>query len=283
MIDIVKMFWYNKIERKQGDKMKTLYLDRKKNGAVLVDGNIAYNLNSLNCAFGDVLSMLEETFPDKIFRHPEGVVKHFKDMFNGNDKSENIWGWSINGTILVSIYDVLSDAENLTLTLHDMEELRIKHFTTLSYLPINITNIDDGIKFENLEKPFHLIYGLLYYYAYYNLKLVKCQHCGRWFATTSFKNKYCPRKSTFNGYTHLNCEQAVRNIKQELARKKKRIYNKLVSYGFVYDGESPSNQFLNDCFEYKSKIDNKSSVENLSEYWDFLENYKAGENNGNDK
>ena len=31
-----------------------------------------------------------------------------------------------------------------------MEELRIKHFTTLSYLPINITNIDEEVDIDAL-------------------------------------------------------------------------------------------------------------------------------------
>jgi len=41
--------------------------------------------------------------------------------------------------------------------------------------------------------------------------------------------------------------------------------------------------FLDECAEYMAKVKNTASVQNLSEYWDFLNNYKDGVKNGNDK
>ena len=111
---------------------------------------------------------------------------------------------------------------------------------------------------------------------------MKCEHCGRWFATTTLKNKYCPRKSTFSGYTQHNCEQAVRNISQELQGEKKRIYNAMTTYTTNY-GNEEINNFLDKCSVFRDKIKNRASVENLSEYWEFLKNYKDGVNNGNSK
>lgn len=52
-------------------------------------------------------------------------------------------------------------------------------------------------------------------------------HCNTLFATISEKTKYCKQKSPYPNYTHLNCEQAVRNISQQIKRKYKRIYNNL--------------------------------------------------------
>ena len=48
-------------------------------------------------------------------------------------------------------------------------------------------------------------------------------------------------------------------------------------------GNEEINNFLDKCSAFRDKIKNRASVENLSEYWEFLKNYKAGVNNGNSK
>lgn len=53
-------------------------------------------------------------------------------------------------------------------------------------------------------------------------------HCNTLFATISEKTKYCKQKSPYPNYTHLNREQAVRNISQQIKRKYKKIYNNLL-------------------------------------------------------
>lgn len=259
--------------------MKTLYLDRQKNGAYLTDGNTVYNLGTLNCALGNIIAMLEESFPNPYFKEPQGIVNHILDTLNEKENCKKIWGWSVNGTILFSIYDILDNNEYLELTLQDIEHIRIKYAIDFVYSPMSIIDIDLGMEFK-VNQPFHIIYSLLYYYAFYKLKLVKCQHCGRWFATTTRKYKFCPRNSTFDGYTHLNCEQAVRNIMQELRRKKKSIYNSIAVYSMTNFSENPSNNFLNTFDYYIDKVKKHSSIENIKECWDFLENYKKENGHG---
>lgn len=259
--------------------MKTLYLDRQKNGAYLTDGNTVYNLGTLNCALGNIIAMLEESFPNPYFKEPQSIVNHILDTLNEKENCQNIWGWSVNGTILFSIYDILDNNEYLELTLQDIEHIRIKYAIDFVYSPMSIIDIDLGMEFK-VNQPFHIIYSLLYYYAFYKLKLVKCQHCGRWFATTTRKYKFCPRNSTFDGYTHLNCEQAVRNIMQELRRKKKSIYNSIAVYSMTNFSENPSNNFLNIFDYYIDKVKKHSSIENIKECWDFLENYKKEHGHG---
>lgn len=130
-----------------------------------------------------------------------------------------------------------------------------------------------------------IVFSSIHYALSKGMKLSKCSHCGRWFfkdgSRAGSRKKYCNRKSTFNGYEHLPCEQAVRNINQELQREKKRIYNSMVrehlsTEQFVYD-------FLDECAEYMTKIKKCASVQNLSDYWTFLKKYKDGVKNGSDK
>lgn len=92
------------------------------------------------------------------------------------------------------------------LTMQDVELWRIRRHITNSVIPDDWLNIDysKGLRMTNIQSIYDVVYGLLYYYAINGLKLAKCEHCGQWFATTSFKNKYCSRKSNFPGYEHLH-------------------------------------------------------------------------------
>ena len=76
---------------------------------------------------------------------------------------------------------------------------------------------------------------------------------------------YCDRKSPYVGYTNLKCEQAVRNIKQYFSRIHKRIYNSFYNYK-----ENELNDYLDDYYIYKEKIDECSSIKNLKEMEKFL-------------
>ena len=67
----------------------------------------------------------------------------------------------------------------------------------------------------------------MHFQAICGLKYRRCMHCNTLFATISEKTKYCKQKSPYPNYTHLNCEQAVRNISQQIKRKYKKIYNNL--------------------------------------------------------
>lgn len=155
-----------------------------------------------------------------------------------------------------------------------------------TYIPLKINSTASEIIYcyESTDIK-DIIFSTIHFALENGYKLVQCSHCGRWFfkdgSRAGSNKKYCNRKSTFNGYEHLPCEQAVRNINQELQRKKKRIYNSMVrehlsTEQFVRD-------FLDECAEYMAKVKNTASVQNLSEYWDFLNNYKDGVKNGNNK
>lgn len=234
-----------------------------------------YDLGSMECAFGNVVSMLEGEFPSDNYDQPGYISKVIIDKLSGKGKSKEIWGMHESGSVMHTIYHFLNGEDKITLSLKAMEEMRILHGLTINFLPINQINLDEGIKFKNVRSITDVVYSILYYYAYNGYKLVKCEHCGRWFVTNTFKNKYCPRKSTFDGYTHLKCEQAVRNISQELQREKKRIYNNMTTYK---DSSNPDvYSFLDECAFYHGEIKKRATVKNLKAYFDFLKRTKEGE------
>ena len=246
--------------------------------------NNYYELGQTNCALGNVIYVLEtlfpidngETFKAKKYNSPEYETNAVINQLFHKEKIKEVYGFRENGGVMYMIYDFFNDRDKIKLSLKDIEEIRIINTININFLPLDRTNINNGMNFPNIKSIREIIYCILYYYAYYDYKLVKCEHCGRWFATNSFKNKYCPRNSTFEGYTHLNCEQAVRNIKQELQREKKRIYNKMTLYTQNY-GNNKINSFLEKCAQYLDKIKECATVENLSAYWSFLKQYKDGE------
>lgn len=69
-----------------------------------------------------------------------------------------------------------------------------------------------------------IIYAILHFLALNKYSVNKCAHCGRYFLTKSYKTKYCPRNSPYPNFEHLPCEQAVKNIKQDINRKASTIY-----------------------------------------------------------
>ena len=115
-----------------------------------------------------------------------------------------------------------------------------------------------------------IFFSLWHYCASNKLKFAFCEHCGRLFVAQSLKKKYCNRKSPYNGYEHLECEQAVRNILQKLSRKRKAIYSNLQPYE---EHSGKLNDFLSECAMYTDRIKNENATtENLRHYEDFLYN-----------
>lgn len=114
------------------------------------------------------------------------------------------------------------------------------------------------------------------YLAVNNYKFLLCAHCGKPFCVPISRKtsrvKFCKRNSPcvlapHLNYTHLTCEQAVRNIRQQLARMKKRLYNSHYNSGLEFvrtDGRNIED-FLLKCDEYSS-----TSVSELKEYYDYL-------------
>jgi len=136
---------------------------------------------------------------------------------------------------------------------------------------------------ENKEVPYRffytcysmedIIFSVFHYLILMNYKFNLCKHCSKYFATTTLKRKFCNRKSPYPKYEHLECEQAVRNIKQLLARRRKVIYDKLS----IYYAYAVLEEFLFFCDRKKDDVDCAPNIYNLNDYEKFLskDNIKA--------
>lgn len=144
------------------------------------------------------------------------------------------------------------------------------HQTTCFFIPL-VAPCKPLLRMTNIQSIYDVVYGLLYYYAINGLKLAKCEHCGQWFATTSFKNKYCSRKSNFPGYEHLPCEQAVRNILQRCGRTKNRIETKMRAVSYSHPNiDVFCESFCKTCDNLYYQAKSSPTKENLKNYMDFL-------------
>lgn len=159
---------------------------------------------------------------------------------------------------------------------------KIKEFIPLQY---GFCSIDKFLDKKNKRKENKYIYQCntltevlftilhyLIYNGYYYIR--ECNHCDKLYFYNHRKVKYCTRKSPYENYSHLDCEQAVRNIKQKFTRK----YNHIVEYLDTYYPDD--NQiFMNDYHKIKIIADKKSSVKNLKEIDIFLKDYKKYKKN----
>jgi hypothetical protein len=104
-----------------------------------------------------------------------------------------------------------------------------------------------------------VIFSVLHYLVLFKYKFGKCNHCSNYFATQTLKQKYCNRKSPYKEYEHVDCEQAVRNIKQKCVRRMGHVCSNLNEFY-----EQDVSIIFNNVYEvYKKAVDECSSVKNL--------------------
>lgn len=199
--------------------------------------------------------------PMRFFQYQLAVAEQdYKSYIEQNDFSK-------------SFFEIYANYKRITIN-RRLYEVVDNHFVPLEKIDSNTDDIVYGYETDNIKD---LVFSTIHFALENGYKLVKCEHCGKWFFKSGdrkgSRKKYCNRNSTYSGYKHLKCEQAVRNINQELQREKKRIYNSMTR-------EHPSTEqfvrdFLDECTEYMVKIKECASVQNLSEYWNFLKDKKG--------
>ncbi len=236
--------------------------------------------------FGNVYATLEDDLPDYndeesaiiVIKH---LIKHGLHIEGIDDKwaddltETHLFGFNEFGTTLYYLRKFINGRDTLILTWKDIEKLRIEHNMEATYLPVSIID-DDGMRFNELNSPFQVVIAVLYYYVYNDYKLVKCSHCGKWFATKTLKEKYCKRISPcfgdiITGKTPLPCEQAVRNIKQKQRVRYEAIYKSFWNYNSLKADEQK--YFMNKSYEMREAINQAPTVENFKRYEDFLNSY----------
>ena len=255
--------------------MSTFVIDKKQNRAYIYKNfDKAHDLGTIENALGKIIETLEKEYPANDYLS-DYSIKLLNDAFDNVSNAKTLWGIKETGGTIQAIHVFLSERNTIKVTMQEVERFRIIYHLSIKHIPLNICDLNDGIQIKNVNSLLDIVFHLLYYYAYNNLKIKKCEHCDRWFATSSLKNKYCTRKSTFYGYTHLNCEQAVRNIIQEITRERKRIYNSSNNSTETYSGATTKfYEFQDMCDDYKSKIKEKASIKNLSDYWNYLKAFR---------
>lgn len=253
-----------------------LYIYKDKNTAIIQDltKDGYYELGTLPNAIGNILYVLEQEFPsDEYYSDSFNyIVNAINSGITGKRKVLNMWGFSVSASSVPKIYDIIGNSAQLSFDLKDIEDIRISYNVQTQYMPIDITDKSKGIKFT-VKTFFDVIYGLLYFYAFEGLKLKKCEHCGLWFATPTYKIKYCTRHSPIHEYKHLLCSEAVQNIKQNCTRIRNRIETKARStvdaqlkggYSeFIIDFKSKADELRDVAYEFPT-------VDNLTKYWSFL-------------
>ena len=237
---------------------------------VLYNKNGYFDLGSTECSLGNVIECLENEFPSEQYSAEWFIITFENARTNG--KAKKIYGMREYGQALFFFNQYNKGRDKISLSLKDVEKLRLENNITTTYIPKNHTDINAGFVFE-IKNIIELLYSLLYYYAFYEYKLVRCEHCGRWFVTDSFKNKYCPRNSTYEGYSHLHCKQAVDNIMQEIRRRKKNRRSVLENYKGTYQNDE-LDAFLQKFNEFNDKLKQRKSIENLQACINWLETMK---------
>jgi len=228
-------------------------------------------------AFGDIYAKLEPLFQgitsDSL---ASAIVKRIADGISGRpvDDPIRIFGYAEIGQTFLDMEAFIDGKSVLYPTFRDIEEMRIRHHMKESYLPISLSD-PGSMRFEGLKTISHVVIAILYYYAFNDYKIVRCRHCGKWFATQTLKEQYCKRVSPcfgdiIKGKEKLPCEQAVRNIKQKQRRRYDAIYHNFYQKNqFSVDMTS----FLSESYRLQEAIKEAPSVDNFKRYEDFLNKY----------
>ena len=185
--------------------------------------------------------------------------------------------------------NTLQDAIDVIYSICREERYKRDIETTLGIYGVAFPVIDEkGALMCYCENIICVVLSVVRYLAVNNYKFLLCAHCGKPFCVRisqeTSATKYCKRNSPCVladnlSYTHLPCEQAVRNIKQQLSRMKQRCYNALYNSS-EYPRTSGKNitDFLIECDSYSGK-----TVNTFKKYYDFLSSKlkeNGGQNNG---
>ncbi len=234
--------------------------------------------------FGDLLSC-ENTFEyfEKLFvATSETNNLFFKYQLRNAEKDYR--EYFEYGNFTKDFFDIFTNSKRITFNRQLLEVINGR------FQPLRIDSKTDDIYYSYESTDIKdIIFASIHFALENGCKFVKCPHCERWFFKSSSRQdsntKYCKRKSLVSGYSHLNCEQAVRNIKQQFTRIKNRIETKAqlseknCVCNYVW-------RFQNECSKFQDIIKESPTVENITKYMEFLqttEKEREWLKNGNNK
>lgn len=138
-----------------------------------------------------------------------------------------------------------------------------------------------GVSKCHCENIISIVLLCLRYLSMNNYKFLLCEHCGKPFcipkSRKTSRTKYCNRFSPCildDGldYRHLHCEQATRNIKQQLSRMKKRCYNTF--YGTAEYAKTSGENLI--TFQQTCDLYRGCDSQTLISYYNYLKDILSG-------
>ena len=254
------------------------------------NGNISGTIENTNqktanfsplTVLGDIV--FKSRFLDFDLNSIERVFEYYFDI-SSNDIASRKVCWQYNDSLTL-LEDMIYG--NKSLSLYEFEKIRsycqLKFDCIFTfYQDANQIRLHHGLSnlenvFEDyINKPHKYIYNcysradvlfsILHYLILNQYKFVKCHHCLRFFSAKTLKQKYCKRKSPCKGFEKYECEQAVREFRRKLSRRRKSISVQLSNYS----SQEQYFKFLDICDTYKKSAYEKSTFLNLEEYEFFL-------------
>ena len=183
---------------------------------------------------------------------------------------------------------------DIDLTTCSEEKAWLEKLTSASITPAGkVLPRDSKKKYKNAKYSYRsrniqgMVAAILHYYLINDYNIIKCAHCGRYFATQTLKRKYCPRKSPllgeFSGGKNNNCEQTMRNSTQQIKRKIAKIHEKIEENPLyltisVSKDSIPHKQlavfqseFIKNCDKYWEAVKKEPTCENIKLFNDYIE------------
>jgi|GEM_PF-3275037 len=247
---------------------------------------------------GDVIEILEKHFPnyDKdATTLSDAVIKHIKTELDG-EKSVlegcTIFGEREVGVSMLNIPALLKDKTSFKPSLREVEKMRLECGMSSAAVLYDESGVKDGVPYEskgvmmfkNLSNVTEIFVAYLYFCAFNDLRLVRCKHCGLWFATPSLEFEYCTRTSPcYNrkagnkvmlgrATKNRSCFDATTTMKQALRSRRECICKN-------WQAESGSdeeavnkrcNDLRNTCYNLLSKINQSPTADNFAEAFAYL-------------
>ncbi|MBR3419202.1 MAG: hypothetical protein IKG82_10980 [Oscillospiraceae bacterium] len=232
-------------------------------------------IGSINCAFGNIVDFLESKETPCQYS-ADDIKDSIIKALNGQDHIEHIYGMSVS---IFSICHILHNWFNgntqMSFTMKDLDIMRISSNITEIHKPITHEDYEykDGMQFT-INSVLDLLFSLLYFYTFEGLKIKRCHHCGKWFATSTLKTNYCARISpcsemTIAGKPLLNakepCKQAVKTIRQRFLSRKDSIRQ-----NFSTNHPDRLDDFYKQCADYLARYDKAPTIENIVAFHNYL-------------
>ena len=171
----------------------------------------------------------------------------------------------------------------LKFLIHFIQQLLTSHFNADSanylYLIYPIIGIllaeSKGFTVYTCANIQQVVFSILHFLILNGYKFANCRHCGRLYATQNLKNIYCSRTSPYPGYERYYCKDAVKRINDALEKRRDTVYKRLrvraQEYGYSSKHGTILRNFQDKCCEYKAKIKENASIENLTAYAAYLQ------------